>query len=98
MANDLGGWDTLSEAQRQLVRSCTGLTILRENLDAKSVMGEPVDVGDYTRLTGALGRTLRLLGIDRKAKDVTPPDPLSYARRRSRNADDIEEVDDESPS
>jgi hypothetical protein len=58
-------------------------------------MGEDVNVDEFIRIGGALGRILKLLGLERTARDVTP-DPLQYAQRRSRDAVDVEEVDDES--
>jgi hypothetical protein len=35
----------------------------------------------YQRTTGALRRVLEMLGLQRRSRDVTPPDPLDYARQ-----------------
>jgi hypothetical protein len=49
--------DELTEGQRQLIRTACGLVVLRENLD-------PISNG--------LRRVLATIGLERKARDVTP--------------------------
>jgi hypothetical protein len=72
IATDLGGYDSLTEAQLQLVRSAAGLTVLREALDAKALNGERIDVGEYCRISNSLRRLLSTIGLDRTSRDVTP--------------------------
>jgi hypothetical protein len=86
IASDLGGADDLTEGMRQIVRTAAGLVVLREDLDVKIINGQKVDTGDYTRIANSLRRVLVSIGLERRAKDVTP-DPLDYARRYSRHAD-----------
>jgi hypothetical protein len=73
IAVDLGGYDNLTEAQLQLVRSAAGLTVLREGLDAKALNGERIDVAEYCRISNSLRRLLATVGLDRVPRDVTPP-------------------------
>ena len=43
-----------------------------EAASAAWLKGEPLDIGAYATLTNTLNRTLGLLGLERKARDVTP--------------------------
>jgi hypothetical protein len=71
IAQDLGGADQLSEAQLQLIRSAAGLIVLRENLDAATVNGEPIDIGNYCKISNSLNRVLGAIGLRRVSKDVS---------------------------
>ncbi|MBK5199442.1 MAG: hypothetical protein JJE37_14370 [Methyloceanibacter sp.] len=95
IAADQGGADTISEAQLQLIRSAAGLIVLRENLDAKAVNGEPIDVSTYCKISNSLRRVLDAIGLKRKMKDVTTLGSILRASiRRDREAEDVEfEVD-----
>ncbi len=76
MASDLGGAERLSEMQKALIRRAATLSIQCEATEAKLAQPD-TKLGDksldlYTRMTGNLARTLRLLGLDRVARDITP--------------------------
>jgi hypothetical protein len=62
----------LTEAQHQLIRTASGLIVLREDLDVKIVNGQQVDVAEYTHIANGLRRLLTTLGLKREARDVTP--------------------------
>lgn len=70
LARDMG--DDPSAAQWLLICRCAALTVQAELLDQQIVTGGAVDVQSYTALTGALTRTLKTLGLERRAKDVSP--------------------------
>jgi hypothetical protein len=70
LASDMGGEP--SAAQWLLICRCAALTVQAELLDQQIVTGGEVDVTAYTALTGALTRTLKTLGLERRAKDVSP--------------------------
>jgi hypothetical protein len=70
LAVDLGGEP--STAQWLLICRCAAITVQTEMLDQRIVTGEPVDPSHYTSLTGTLTRTLKTLGLERRAKDITP--------------------------
>ncbi len=76
MASDLGEAERLSEMQKAFIRRAATLSIQCEATEAK--LAEPdTKLGDksldlYTRMTGNLARTLRLLGLDRVPRDITP--------------------------
>jgi hypothetical protein len=80
IALDIAGESELTEAQRQLIRTASGLIVLREDLDTKIANGKPVDVSEYTHIANGLRRLLTTLGLERRAKDITL-DPLEYARK-----------------
>ena len=58
LAADLGGLDTLTEAERTLLRHAASLTVRGEQLQASVLRGEPVDPGDLIRLTDAVASVL----------------------------------------
>jgi len=72
IAADLGGYDSLTEAQIQLVRSAAGLVVLRERLDGKALNDERVDVAEYCRISNSLRRVLQTIGLQRVLRNVTP--------------------------
>jgi len=63
LCSDMGGYDSLTEAQKQLVRSAAGLVILRERLDVKAVNGDKVDAGEYCAVSNTLRRVLVTIGL-----------------------------------
>ena len=70
IVSDLGGSDTLSEAQRQLARRATLMSVQAELMEADSLIGKPLDLDAYGALSDRLGRCLNRLGIKRVAKVV----------------------------
>jgi hypothetical protein len=70
IASDLGG--DPSAGQWLIINRAAGLTVQCELLDAAILTGEAVDIASYTTLTNSLVRTLKTLGLERRAKDVSP--------------------------
>jgi hypothetical protein len=70
--SDLGGADLLSEAQFSLIRRAAAIECELERLDARLSAGEPVDLDSYGRCAGHLRRRFETLGVERRARDVTP--------------------------
>ena len=69
---DLGGAALLSEAQRSLVRRASTLECELEKLEGSLAEGQPVDLDGYGRAAAQLRRILESLGLERRAKDITP--------------------------
>ncbi len=69
---DLGGADLLSEGQRQLCRRAATMSMHCELMEAEAVAGRAFDIDCFGQLTDRLGRCLQRLGLERKARDVTP--------------------------
>jgi hypothetical protein len=70
--SDLGGRSNLSEAQFALVKRAAGLECETEQMEGKMSLGEEVDLDRYGRAANHLRRILEALGLERKARDVTP--------------------------
>ena len=76
---DLGGADRLSEGEKQLVRRAAALSAECERQEALWARGEAeFDIAAYSTLTNAVRRVFETIGLQRRARDVTPS--LSLAR------------------
>lgn len=71
MAADMGGEETLSEAQRQLIRRCALLACEAERMEGQAVAGDEIDFHRYGQLVDRLGRAFQRLGMRRRARNVT---------------------------
>ncbi len=69
---DLGGADHLSVGQQQLVQRVAVLGALAEDYEARWIAGEQVEVGEYLSAINVQRRVLATLGLERRARDVTP--------------------------
>jgi hypothetical protein len=68
--NDLGG--DLTEAQRHLVARAATLAIWCEERETELAQGQDFDALQYATVSNAMRRLLSDLGLERKARDVTP--------------------------
>jgi hypothetical protein len=69
---EMGGEGALGEESRVQVRQVGALTIRLEVMQGALVRGEAVDLEAFTRMSNALTRTLRALGIKRRARSTAP--------------------------
>jgi hypothetical protein len=90
-ANDLGGADILSEAQVSIIKRASAMECELEALEARLSEGQPIDVGQYSRLAGLLCRLLELVGVRRLSKSLDPTSELV----RAMSAYASQPVDDE---
>jgi hypothetical protein len=67
---DLGG--DLTEAQKHLTARAACLACWCEEREAELARGEDFDAPQYATISNALRRLLSDLGIERRARDVTP--------------------------
>ena len=72
MVNDLGGSETLSAGQQQLIKRCAMISVACELMEKEAISGQPLNAIAYGTLTGHLTRTLNALGLKREPIDVTP--------------------------
>lgn len=73
--SDLGGDDHISEAERSIIRRAATLTVELERLEASFATAgaaKPADLDLYQRTAGNLRRLLESVGLERRARDVTP--------------------------
>jgi hypothetical protein len=78
---DLGGPDNVSAAERSITRRVAVLSVELENLEARfatagSATTEDLDL--YQRTANSLRRLLEAVGLQRRARDVTPPSIKDY--------------------
>jgi hypothetical protein len=60
---DLGGFDCLSEAQKQHCRGVALMSWECERLEARSIVGEAIDLEQFGQLTDRIGRACQRLGL-----------------------------------
>lgn len=78
--SDLGGDDAVTQAEKCLTRRAAVLTTELERIEVQFALAETTDVDlldAYQRASNTLRRLLTTLGLERRAKDLTP-DPLTY--------------------
>jgi hypothetical protein len=75
---DLGGVETLGEADKALVRQCAASVTASETLQAAIIRGDAVDLEQSTRLSNATGRLLTKLAALTKARAPKPPSLADY--------------------
>jgi hypothetical protein len=88
-ANELGGWNALNAAARELVRQAAAMMLRSEQLHAAIVRGEQIDPDELIRLSSEGRRVLRALGLKTKDEPSTeaPTAPWSPLRSRLAAAD-----------
>ncbi len=79
---DQGGEDQCSESRKQLVRRFAAAAVLAEQLEAKLARGEAIDIAEHATLSSTLVRLAQRIGIDRRAKNITPTLADYLAARR----------------
>ena len=72
IAADQGGLDQLSEARLQLVRRFAATAVLAEQLEADLANGQEIDIERHALLCSTLTRLAQRIGIDRRARNITP--------------------------
>jgi len=72
LAADLGGWDLITVAERQLVENVAMLGAMIRDSGASYLSGQAIDLAEFMALTNAQRRLLADLGLERRARNVTP--------------------------
>ena len=72
MLADQGGASECSESRRQLIRRFSAACVLAEELEGRLARGEEIDVERHALLCSTLTRLAQRIGIDRRAKNITP--------------------------
>jgi hypothetical protein len=70
LVSDMGG--DLSEAKEMIARRASTLAVWCEQAEASMANGNELDIGEFTTATNTLRRLLSDIGLERKARDVTP--------------------------
>ena len=59
----LGGPDRINALQRVEIERAVDMSLLAEGMRARALRGEAIDIGDLTRLEGAVSRVVRSLNL-----------------------------------
>lgn len=82
LSNDLGGPDSLSAMQLAILDNVCLLGAALGHLAASYLAGEGADLALYATLSNSQRRLLADLGLERRAKDITPP-LRDYVRKQA---------------
>lgn len=85
--------DSPTAPQLAIIRRAAALSAWCEQMEAAQAAGGDFDVAQYTTAANTMRRLLADLGLERRARDVTPPDLATYLRARAAAAD----ADDDLP-
>jgi uncharacterized membrane protein YccC len=69
---DQGGLDRCSEVKLGLMRRLAAIVVQAEQLEARMVNGEQIDISQLCTLASTTVRLSQRLGLERKQRDVTP--------------------------
>jgi hypothetical protein len=89
---DLGGVEHCSESKQQLVRRFAACSVIAEQMEAGLARGEKLDITAHSQLSSTLVRLSSRIGIDRRAKGITPS-LASYLDNNSSQNDHSLEVE-----
>jgi hypothetical protein len=83
IVSDLGGAANVSAVENALVDAFCGAAVTVAALNAKLLLGEPLDLAAHAQAISAMVRVASRLGTSRRARDVTPPDLSAYLAGRA---------------
>ena len=87
---DMGGLDHCSEIRLGLVRRLAATTVQAEMLEARMVNGDAIDIATLCTLASTTVRLSQRLGLERRARNVTPSVGQYLAARTATDAPDAE--------
>ena len=91
----MGGLDRCSEVRLGLVRRLAATTVQAEMLEARMVNGEAIDIATLCTLASTTVRLSQRLGLERRARNVTPSVGQYLAARTAPATDDADCTDAE---
>jgi len=92
---DMGGLDRCSEIKLGLLRRLAATTVQAEMLEARMVNGEAIDIATLCTLASTTVRLSQRLGLERRARNVTPSLGQYLAARTAPALDDTPGMDAE---
>jgi hypothetical protein len=72
LQDDLGGADRMNAGEREIVQRAALASAMLQDMEAQWLTGRGLDVAAYTTLSNTQSRLLKLLGLQRRPRDVTP--------------------------
>jgi hypothetical protein len=70
---DLGGLDRLATGERQIVQRAALLGTMAEDIEARWLLGEPVDAITLCTLANAQRRLFEAVGLQRRSRTIVQP-------------------------
>jgi hypothetical protein len=70
--SDLGGRDQLSAIELALVEAFVGASVTLDQLNAKLLLGESINLAEHAQASNAMVRIGSRLGLQRRTRDVLP--------------------------
>jgi hypothetical protein len=92
---DQGGLDRCSEVKLGLMRRLAAIVVQAEHLEARMVNGEAVDIATLCTLASTTVRISQRLGLERRARNVTPSLGQYLAARTAQATGDAAAMDAE---
>ena len=92
---DMGGLDRCSEVRLGLVRRLAATTVQAEMLEARMINGEAIDIATLCTLASTTVRLSQRLGLERRARNVTPSVGQYLAARTATATGDVPGTDAE---
>ena len=86
IAEDLGGSDHLSTVQRHLVEAFAGCAIAVHAINARLLLGQPIDLAEHSQITSTLVRLATRLGVERVPHEVNSDALDQYLARTPEGA------------
>jgi hypothetical protein len=84
--SDLGGPDNITVAKRQIVESAAITSAMVADMGSRWIAGEEIDLALFTTLCNSHRRLLESVGLEFKAKDITPSiDQIAQEIEASKN-------------
>jgi hypothetical protein len=85
---DQGGIDRCAESRLQLIRRFAAAAVIAEQMEARLANGEEINITEHAQLASTLVRIAQRIGIDRRARNITPslPDYLDSAEAEAEAA------------
>jgi hypothetical protein len=73
ITNDLGGPDNITTIQRGLIEAYAGTAVRANEMNVKMLLGKDVSLADHALIVSSMVRVASRLGVERRARDITPP-------------------------
>jgi hypothetical protein len=71
IASDLGGEAHLTTVQRHLVEAFAGCAVVVHDINARLLLGQPIDISEAAQAVSSLVRLAQRIGVGRRMLDVT---------------------------
>jgi hypothetical protein len=86
IAADLGGRDQLSTIERSLIEAFCGAAVVLNDLNTRLALCERIDLGEHAQCVNCLVKLATRLGLQRRARDVTPAPTLTQYLQQRRHS------------